>query len=231
MFHAYLIIHKDPKIRKDYITGFLQQFKIHSVDMMTYQDPSITIAHIRAFKAWLSRKPYLSGYKAAVFSGDNLTREAGQAMLKILEEPPPQTLIILESVNSDTILPTIESRCNVVNILPTPSILTENDTREQIKFWKNILQSKVGERLKHSQSIISDREHFKFWLEKQIIFFRFLLLKFYQHSDQPKDFSLPKIFCILKNLIIADRLNENNISLKLNADHLFLNCQGLHFHV
>ncbi len=47
-----------------------------------------------------------------------MTLPATQASLKVLEEPPPTAMILLTSVSTDLLLPTIRSRCQEVPLSP-----------------------------------------------------------------------------------------------------------------
>ncbi len=48
---------------------------------------------------------------------DTMNRNAQNALLKILEEPPSRTLLLLVSHNSGSFLPTIHSRCRIISVL------------------------------------------------------------------------------------------------------------------
>lgn len=64
-------------------------------------------------------KPYSSRYKIYIVPDAQLMNPAAQnALLKTLEEPPEYTIIILLTSNVDKILPTIISRCLVLNFKP-----------------------------------------------------------------------------------------------------------------
>jgi hypothetical protein len=56
----------------------------------------------------------------------NLTTEAQNAILKLLEEPPERTLFILTAVSPQAVLPTIRSRVQqlTVHLAPQPDIIT-----------------------------------------------------------------------------------------------------------
>ncbi|MBC7327165.1 DNA polymerase III subunit delta' [bacterium] len=62
--------------------------------------------------AWGSWKVYI------VEKAEVLTREASDALLKILEEPPERCLFILLAPNIADVSPTIASRCHIINFLP-----------------------------------------------------------------------------------------------------------------
>lgn len=67
----------------------------------------------------ISLKPYSSRYKIYVIPDAQLMNaQAQNAILKTLEEPPEYAIIILLTSNLDKILPTIISRCIVLNFKP-----------------------------------------------------------------------------------------------------------------
>ncbi len=67
----------------------------------------------------LSLKPMAADRKVAIIDdADFMNEESANALLKTLEEPPPQSLLILIASNIDAILPTIRSRCQFVRFSP-----------------------------------------------------------------------------------------------------------------
>lgn len=69
----------------------------------------------------ISRKPFAGGYKIAIIDdADDLNQEGANALLKTLEEPPPQSLLILIGTSAAKQLPTIRSRCKLIRFLPIP---------------------------------------------------------------------------------------------------------------
>ena len=56
-----------------------------------------------------------------VQSAEKLSPEAGNLLLKTLEEPPPRTTFILTTSQPGDVLPTITSRCQVIDFGPVPS--------------------------------------------------------------------------------------------------------------
>ncbi len=72
----------------------------------------IKIEAIRKAKGMLSLKPYESSFSACVIDEAHMmTVEASNALLKILEEPPGEALLILISNKREWLLPTVLSRC------------------------------------------------------------------------------------------------------------------------
>lgn len=64
-------------------------------------------------------KPYSSDYKIYIVDeAEKMTAEAQNALLKTIEEPPAYAVIFLLTTNLGKLLPTILSRCVVLNIQP-----------------------------------------------------------------------------------------------------------------
>lgn len=64
-------------------------------------------------------KPYSSPYKIYIMNeGEKMTVQAQNALLKTLEEPPAYGIIMILTTNPDTLLPTILSRCVLLNMKP-----------------------------------------------------------------------------------------------------------------
>jgi DNA polymerase-3 subunit delta' len=80
---------------------------------------SIGIEPIRSLEHFLSLKvPTKSAYNrvAIITDGHLMTREAQNALLKNLEEPPAGTVVILTASHDKALLPTIRSRAQLVAI-------------------------------------------------------------------------------------------------------------------
>ena len=64
-------------------------------------------------------RPYASEYKIYIIEeADKMTTQAQNALLKTIEEPPEYAVFILLCNNSEAMLPTILSRCVVLNMKP-----------------------------------------------------------------------------------------------------------------
>ncbi|MGW8220969.1 MAG: DNA polymerase III subunit delta' [Syntrophobacteria bacterium] len=74
--------------------------------------PFIKIEQIRALKQRLRFKPLEGLYRVTIINNaQNMKIEAANALLKVLEEPPAENLIILTAYEITSLLPTIVSRC------------------------------------------------------------------------------------------------------------------------
>ncbi len=84
------------------------------VDIMRLNAPKVD--EFRESIAFVAEKP--SGvYKAVVIeNADDMTDAAANSMLKTLEQPPQNTVFILEARSTAGVLPTVASRCAAVHI-------------------------------------------------------------------------------------------------------------------
>ena len=79
----------------------------------------------------MSTTSFSGGWKAGVIRGaDRLRSESANAFLKSLEEPTPKTIYLLLTDRPDSILPTIVSRCQRID-LPLPSGELEGEADER----------------------------------------------------------------------------------------------------
>lgn len=76
----------------------------------------IKIDQIRELKRYFSLAPYKANYKVAlVAEAEKMNRQAANAFLKLLEEPSGQAILILIAPSTRSLLPTLVSRCQVIN--------------------------------------------------------------------------------------------------------------------
>ncbi|MDF1821785.1 MAG: DNA polymerase III subunit delta' [Alcanivoracaceae bacterium] len=77
---------------------------------------SIKVGQVRDFVEFCARTPQYGGYRVALVApADSMNRNAQNALLKTLEEPGAQTLLILVSDQPSRLLPTVRSRCQAVS--------------------------------------------------------------------------------------------------------------------
>ena len=79
----------------------------------------IRIDQIRGLIDTLAKKPFGQGLRVAIIAGAHaMNPEAGNALLKMLEEPPAGTILILTAPQTTDLLPTIVSRCQHIRFRP-----------------------------------------------------------------------------------------------------------------
>lgn len=79
-------------------------------------------------------KPYSSPYKIYIVNeAEKMNTQAQNALLKTLEEPPEYAIILLLTANVNALLPTILSRCVVLNMKPVSDDRMKRYLMEEIK--------------------------------------------------------------------------------------------------
>lgn len=74
----------------------------------------ISVEQVRELKEKLYQRSWSNGHKVAIVDeAELLNDESGNALLKVLEEPPQKCVIFLLTENDEKLLPTIQSRCQV----------------------------------------------------------------------------------------------------------------------
>lgn len=91
------------------------------IKYITHEKPnSIGVEDIRdQINQDVDIKPYANPYKIYIMNqGEKMTPQAQNALLKTLEEPPQYVIIIILTTNVQALLPTVISRCVVLNMKP-----------------------------------------------------------------------------------------------------------------
>lgn len=77
----------------------------------------IPVSEVRNLIDFMNRTAALGGFRAAIIdAADDLNRSAANALLKVLEEPPEKTLILVLANAPGRLLPTIRSRCRRLDL-------------------------------------------------------------------------------------------------------------------
>jgi DNA polymerase-3 subunit delta' len=87
----------------------------------------------------MSFRPVEGGYKFALITDvEHMNESAANAFLKLLEEPPPQTVFVLTTSRPEQLLPTIVSRCQRLRFDPLlpESIEEALEEREEMEATK-----------------------------------------------------------------------------------------------
>ncbi|MBP3816563.1 MAG: hypothetical protein J6H21_06885 [Firmicutes bacterium] len=107
---------------------------------VTGDEKSVKDKDIEELQGKLASLPLEEGGRniAIIEDSDTMTTRAQNRLLKSLEEPFPGTVIILLSENSERLLPTIRSRCQIVRLYERDEDSQENS--EYIALAKELLQ-------------------------------------------------------------------------------------------
>lgn len=81
------------------------------------EDGVIKVDAIREIVEFLVQTPQAAGRKIAVIEdADRMNLNAANALLKSLEEPPPESFIALSTSAPEQLLPTVRSRCQQIRV-------------------------------------------------------------------------------------------------------------------
>lgn len=132
------------------------------------QEGSIGVEDIRVMQKSLFLTPLKSAQKAIIIrNADSATLEAQNALLKVLEEPPQHAQIILTGKNTTTFVPTILSRCKIIELEQT-DIVPKEELKNAQEIVKEILTSNIPSRLAIAQELAADKEKARLFLKHAI---------------------------------------------------------------
>ncbi len=95
----------------------LERGLVHPDTKKPTQD--IVVPHVRRVNEQVRLTPVEGGWRVAVIDeAEAMNSNAANAFLKLLEEPPARALLLLVSHAPGRLLPTIRSRCRVLNLPP-----------------------------------------------------------------------------------------------------------------
>lgn len=211
---SFLISSKNNKNALEYIQEVCLKEKIGKFDQVIIgSEKQIGIKDIKILQEKTLLKPFKSKQKiVALNAEEGITTEAQNALLKILEEPPANTIIILIVNNKNIVLPTILSRCKIIE-LNSQALYSEEKLRDyEIEFDK-FIKLNWGERLKLAETLAKDKKQAIFYLEKIILGAREKMLNKHDLNIQKIIIDLQKRYIELKN---------SNANLRLGLESLFI---------
>src|SRR6202521_5142330 len=90
-----------------------------SIDEIRFHPERGAPAHDQSLQQFLSLKPFVAPLRVALLANaERMTEAAQNCLLKTLEEPPPNTVLVLTTAYPDHLLPTCLSRCQVIALSP-----------------------------------------------------------------------------------------------------------------
>jgi DNA polymerase-3 subunit delta' len=116
---------KDPPVSTDYITQWREALTSQPYmsvnDWLQYieaenKQGNITVRECHEIIRHINLKTYESGYKIQLIWRAEFLKEAGNTLLKVIEEPPANTIFILVVENIEQVLTTVISRTQIVKI-------------------------------------------------------------------------------------------------------------------
>lgn len=198
--HAYLIFGELDE------QALRQILAVATPDFFTLKENPIKINHIRDLNRFLQLKPHSSPRKLALlYSAESMTLESANALLKILEEPPADSVLILQAQKKEKILPTILSRCQIHKVFSSYS----KDLSEDYIHPEEIGKLSIKERFDYAAKIIQSEYLNQILNDWEVTFRNELLLG----KDR---------LVILRRISITKDLLLTNSSVKLLLENLLL---------
>ena len=153
---TYPVISKKPgekPVSADYISDwrdFYLQFPYGNIyDWLQFigaenKQGNITAEECNEIIHKLSLKSFESAYKVLVLWMPEYLGKEGNKLLKLIEEPPPNTLFILVAESEEQILPTLLSRCQLIRVPLLSNEEVENALFERAKASKETASQIAG---------------------------------------------------------------------------------------
>ncbi len=217
---SFIILHSQKTKRDEYLTTFFQTHDVHSFDQSYIaSETTIGIEEIRLMQKQLYLKPKYGKGKAIVLQeAQNLTIEAQNALLKILEEPPIHVYFFLSSTSLDPLLPTVLSRCSIVTLHEDTQVFSEEQNLSLEKDFISIRSLSITDRLALAERLAAQKESLADWISH---------ITLYLHSRMVTASSedLTQYSSVLTQLQIANKiLKTTNATPRTVLEHTFLTC-------
>lgn len=216
---AYLIVGGNPSSRDIKIKELFSKIKPiispdKDPDTQIIQDDSIGIEAIRDLTRIISLKPFASLPKVGIIQANNLTFEAQTAFLKTLEEPPGDAVFLLHSPNTNLLLQTIISRCQIINLPPeSEMIMSKEEKEKQTALLEQVLKASVSERI-----VIAEKEG----ITSKEVAEKFCQIQFVLWREKLLESKSKKTITTIRQIQKTIRYLKANVNPKLAIENLIL---------
>lgn len=154
--HSFLIVGNNKKLVNDKINEIIKKYSLKRIDFLGQK-----IEDIRKLNSFTSLS-LIEKTAIVIINIEKSTNEAVNAFLKSLEEPQENLYFLLTATSIHKVLPTITSRCQIINI-------SQKRELEDIENLEEFLKMKSSERLIFFDKI-KKREEAIIFLENLIFF-------------------------------------------------------------
>lgn len=213
---SFLILAKEKNKASEYISNFLKEKGVGPIDTdLQAFEKAMGIEDVRSIRKSILLKPFRGKIKAVVMEAyEGITTEAQNALLKILEEPPANTLIIISISKKELLLPTILSRCKIIELKEKETPTVNADVEKFNDILNSIFNGTIATKLKIAQDVAKGTEDACVWLEKISIFVRSKLAENYNNFKYLE--LLRKLQQTYKNI------KATNVSKRVALENFFL---------
>lgn len=210
---TYIISSKNLKKALEEAGEIIDQEKVDRFEQVVDEfEKDLGIEDVRNIKKKIFLKPLRGNRKSNVLVlKKGATIDAQNAMLKLLEEPPESSIIIIVAQNYHIFLPTILSRVKVIEVNDERKL--KDDGLVQI-----LEMGGAGDSLYLAETVGKDKEKAIIWLEDAILSARAKMLA------DPEGEQALKYQKIVRDLEKAHYdLKNTNVNTRLALENLFLN--------
>lgn len=132
-------------------------------------EKTVGIGDIRSLQKKLFLKPIQSEKKAVILEAFlGMTIDSQNAFLKVLEEPPVSTIVMILAQSLDFVLPTILSRCNLI-LLDKVKRLSSEDMTSNLRLISALKNGGYANALLLAQNSSKNKESALLFLEDLLI--------------------------------------------------------------
>jgi hypothetical protein len=217
---SYLISGGDPQSRFQSALSLRTQISPTAADYLNDPDTAIVqpqgktigIDQIRQLHQIIYQKTLSEQRFAIIPQAESLTPPAQNAFLKLLEEPPTQATIILATPSPHLLLPTIVSRCQIIN-LAIPNQLPDSQFHKLQQSFDQICLASPSQRILLANQLAPDRPTAQKFCRSQLQLFHRLLL------DHPSDPAWPFLAAQVSSFL---SLLDTNTNFLLIIENLLL---------
>lgn len=179
----------------------------------------IKIGQIRDFRKDAYLKPIEANKKVyIIYDADLMTEEASNCLLKILEEPPKDVIIILISLNLSSLLPTIISRCQIIKF----SQYAQEVDAERADYIDEFLEAQDSFSSEGLEFVRRTKGEQLKTIDLLLSYFRDMLIdKFSKDkSSSTGQYTVENILILMDEFFKSKDLLQSNVNSKLVADYI-----------
>jgi DNA polymerase III delta prime subunit len=212
--NTYIISTKNKEKALGEVEKINKENKVDKFDVELLEfEKAIGIEDVRNIQKKIFLRPFRGERKSLILIlNGGATIDAQNSMLKLLEEPPPSSLIFLLTDNYQVFLPTILSRAKIIEI-------KEEREFDESGFKQIIELDGAGDSLYLAQEVSKDKTLAIDWLESAILSARQTMLE--NLGDKQKALRLRKMIHRLE--LTHYDLKTTNVNPRLALENLFLN--------
>ena len=122
-----------PKEMQEYQDHFREAKMAEPYQLVEYNRPiNISVDKIRFLKEQIYRMPFQSERKVVIIEqAESMRSDSTNLLLKIFEEPPGDTVLVLTTAQIDRMLPTVVSRSQKIRFAPIPPEIIKSELQRR----------------------------------------------------------------------------------------------------